>query len=220
MAQPCLTAHWRFINLEGQRFGRWTVLEFAGRQKKKVMWFCRCDCGTISTCASAHLRNGLSRSCGCYKDEVIGSLNRTHGFSKTGTYRIWKAMRDRCNREGSIQYRDYGGRGIKVCERWNSYENFLADMGERPSRKHSIDRYPDIDGNYEPGNCRWATVTDQARHKRSSRMLEFRGETRCLAEWAEITGISEKVIGARLRVLNWTVEQALSMPARPFHRRS
>jgi len=120
-------------------------------------------------------------------------------------------MRERCANPRSRSYADYGGRGIGVCERWAKFENFLADMGERPSRAHSLDRFPNADGNYEPGNCRWATPTKQARNRRNNKVLAFGGKSMCIAEWAEVVGINRLTLQRRLR-LGWSIESTLTTP--------
>ncbi len=148
--------------------------------------------------------------------ETAGGLNAK--YLKTGEYRLWKGMIHRCHNTNAPNYPQYGGRGICVCERWrNSLEAFLADMGERPSMEHSLDRYPDQNGNYEPGNVRWATHQQQQRNIRSNVNLTLNGETLCLSEWAARTGINDSTIADRLRK-GWTTEQALTTPPRTFNR--
>ena len=138
----------------------------------------------------------------------------THGLSKTREFRVWVAMRSRCMSPQDPAYPDYGGRGIKVCERWDEFEVFLSDMGYRPSDKHSIDRYPDNDGNYEPGNCRWATVRQQSRNRRTSTHITANGTTKTLVEWSEATGLKRSTIQRRIKKLGWPVDQALFTPVR------
>jgi hypothetical protein len=156
------------IDITGQRFGRLVVIEDAGRTKVgRVIWFCRCDCGGRTTVEGVLLRNGNTKSCGCGQSPFI------HGHSRRGmwspTYFSWQKMLQRCNNPNSDRYKYYGARGIIVCERWlHSFENFLADMGERPP-KRSIDRINN-NGNYEPGNCRWATQSEQVRNSRRHKL--------------------------------------------------
>ena len=162
-------------DIRGLRFGRWLVVGSAPvRLAGITKWACRCDCGTERMVAGGHLRGGRTNSCGCYNREVAGrrALERstTHGHSPRGKaspeYRAWRSMLNRCDHPCVNSYERYGGRGITVCSRWReSFEAFLADMGPKPSPKHSVDRI-DNDGNYEPGNCRWATPIEQAQHKR------------------------------------------------------
>ena len=135
-----------------------------------------------------------------------------HGRSRTSLHNTWCTMIERCTNPKSGKWSVYGGRGIRVCERWLTFELFLADMGERPSAKHSLDRI-DVDGDYEPGNCRWATQREQQRNRRNNHIVEYRGERACLAEWAERTGIRHHTILYRLRS-GWSVDEALTRPVR------
>lgn len=153
-------------DITGDVFGGWTVLRFAGSRKvdgiSRRFWECRCVCGATSEILSTSLFNGNTKSCGCLKIES----QTTHGRSQTPEYRTWAHMHQRCTNPKHKRFADWGGRGIKVCDRWQSFEAFLEDMGERPSAGHSIDR-ENNDGNYEPGNCRWATRSQQQSNKRS-----------------------------------------------------
>ncbi len=204
------------INLTGCRFGRWVVMSYAGFQKGAAHWNCRCDCGHEVAVSASNLRSGASVSCGCYKTEC--QRNRvTHGHARIGkitrTYRAWYNMKTRCNNSTNKNFPDYGGRGVSVCDRWqSSFANFLEDMGECPP-KHEIDRI-DVNGHYEPGNCRWVMHIVNVRNTRANRILEFRGQSHCITEWAEIIGIQESTIRARLRY-GYSVDEALSMPVRP-----
>ena len=131
-------------------------------------------------------------------------------MSKTTTYKSWCHMKERCLNEGNQDYPDYGGRGIQVCDRWLSFENFYADMGEKPRGRYSIDRL-DTDGGYEPSNCRWATDKQQARNKRNNRAIEFNGRTQLLVEWSQETGVRQETIRYRLKH-GWSVADALYTP--------
>ena len=130
-------------------------------------------------------------------------------FKENSKYQIWQAMRRRCNNPSDAGYERYGGRGINICSRWQEYPAFLEDMGRRPNASYTIERN-DNDGNYEPGNCRWATRTEQARNRRSNRMLTFNGISLCLEEWAARIGIKRTTLRQRLDVLNWPLERALA----------
>lgn len=174
----------KLIDLMGMRFGRLLVLR-KGAPKK---WFCRCDCGVERDVTAAGLRAGIANSCGCVKGERIGNLNRKHMMSNTRAQRVWSDMRRRCRDPNRADFRYYGGRGIKVCERWeNSLAAFIADMGEPPDGM-TLDRISP-DGDYEPGNCRWMSVADQQRNKRSNVTTTWRGKVVCMAEIATATGL-------------------------------
>ena len=152
-------------DLSGQRFGRLVALEPIGKDKhNQVMWKCRCDCGKECVVIGHSLICGNTRSCGCLQKEIVGTLKRTHGMSCSSTYLSWHNMIQRCENPKAINFQNYGGRGIKVCESWHKFENFLTDMGERPPGK-TLDRI-DNDGAYESGNCRWSTHHEQNMNQR------------------------------------------------------
>jgi hypothetical protein len=157
----------RGIDITGQRFGQSVVIGQAPKRGSSLMWECACDCGERFVTRGSSLRGG-TRSCGCANRAAIRAATLTHGASKTPTYRSWKCMRNRCDSSLAPNYALYGGRGIRICDRWQSFENFLADMGERPAGT-SLDRI-NPDGDYEPNNCRWATAKQQSRNRRNSRL--------------------------------------------------
>ena len=152
-----------------------------------LVWPCRCDCGNLTKVRGDHLKNKNTSSCGCKARNCIG---KTHGLTGSRTYRIWAQMKNRCLNSSNKDYKYYGARGITVCERWRTFENFLEDMGEAP-HELTLDRHPNPGGDYEPGNCRWATMKEQNRNRRSHVMLTHEGKTQCLSAWAEELGISE-----------------------------
>lgn len=197
--------------LSGLKFGRWSVIGMADRVG---YWECVCECGTRRDVKGENLSGGRTRSCGCLQREIMAQ-RRTHGASSGGKttveYNTWIHIRDRCQNPNCKAYPYYGGRGIKVCERWDaSFEAFLSDMGERPSAKHSIERI-EVDGDYEPGNCRWATKLEQARNKRSNCLVECNGEMVPMSVAAEFNRIPYKTVASRLSK-GWSRERAVSEP--------
>lgn len=199
----------RAENLVGQKFGLLTVIDTAPNQGTYRRWRCRCDCGVELEARGGNLQTGNTKSCGCAKRALIAKLSRTHGMAnRSAEYFIWKGMRERCNTKSHSSYARYGGRGIRVCERWNSFEAFLSDMGPRPSSDYSIERN-DNNGHYEPGNCRWATAIEQANNTRNSRRITAFGKTQTLARWSLDTGINKSTIALRIQT-GWSIEDALS----------
>lgn len=201
----------------GQKFGRWTVLSFAGVTKEASRWACRCDCGTERVVAQRQLILGRSGSCGCLKREIraaaLRALRTTHGMSESPEFNTWTLILGRCCNPNNAAFSRYGGRGILICDRWKgSFQAFLEDVGPRPSPEHSIDR---IDNNrgYEPSNVRWATRLQQARNKRSNRILTMGGESLPVSVWAERYGLLGGAIRARIDKLGWGIQRAITTPS-------
>ena len=209
------------MDMNGQRYGMLTVIGHApdglksGRLKGRYRL--RCDCGNEVERFGVDVRNGHVKSCGCAKLAILRQSHVTHGASSMGertlTYKTWTAMHARCRDKNHVGYAEYGGRGIRVCERWHGpdgYANFLADVGERPSVAHSIDRL-NVGGDYEPGNVRWATVEEQAINKRTTRWIEACGQRLTLQQWADRIGISAGTLHYRL-ASGWPESLAVTAP--------
>jgi hypothetical protein len=194
----------------GEMYGRWRVTGYAGKRGRKHYWECECGCGRKRPVSHDDLRSGQSRGCGCVKAKPPQRLPDPNAMTARPEYVIWLNMRARCRNPKSLYYHRYGGRGIKVCDHWlRSFASFLEDVGPRPSKKHSLDRV-DNDGDYAPGNCRWATRYEQARNRVDNHRLTFNGETKLLCVWAEELGISEATLRSRLGRLGWTLERAMT----------
>lgn len=201
----------------GDTFDRLTVLEklpYERSSGKDVFFMCRCSCGALRKVGCHSLSSGKAKSCGCLSRDRIANQSRKHGLAKRGAlhpeYHIWSQMRDRCGNPDHKQWKNYGGRGITVCERWHEFANFIADMGKRPAGM-SLDR-KDNSAGYSRENCRWATTSQQSRNTRSNRMLEFNGTKKCLVDWATDLGINPSSLHERLS--KWPIDRALSTPRR------
>ena len=197
----------KLIDIANSRFGRLVVKSRVFREgSKSAYWLCVCDCGNETEVDGCALRDGSTRSCGCLaKDLLI-----THGKTKSIEYRTWANIKARCYNKNNTCFKNYGGRGIAVCNRWkNSFEKFLSDMGQRPSPEHSIDRI-DNDGNYEPSNCRWATRTEQANNCRSNTFYELDGESLTLAQWGKKLNINDGTLRNRVYKYGWSIKRALA----------
>ena len=214
-------------DLTGRRFGMWEVLAHRPKGRKCRHWECRCDCGVVKVVSGDNLKAGLSVNCGCQrKIKMLGNtISLIHGRRSGGRlspeYTTWNSLKRRCSNLHEKAYKNYGGRGIKVCDRWlrgtkelSAFECFLQDMGPRPSPELSIDRINN-DGNYEPSNCRWATVMEQANNRRAprreGRQIVFKGESRNISEWERLLGLPAGLVCKRV-YKGWTDEEALSTP--------
>lgn len=196
----------RIKDLSGQTFGQLHVIAFAGtglKGTRGAWWRCLCTCGNETVVRGSILKR--ITSCGCHV-MVHGPGAMAHWRE----YVVFIGMWNRCTNPNTKQWADYGGRGITVCGRWKNFQAFLEDVGPRPSPRHTLDRYPNNNGNYEPGNVRWATRTQQARNSRHVRLLTCHGLTMSIVEWVEYLGISRSTLEKRL-ASKWPLERALTV---------
>ncbi len=200
------------IDMTGQRHGRLSVIEMAGHNKhRQRLWRCVCDCGETTEVLGFLLRYEQTRSCGCLAREAIASVNKKHGKSKSQIWSMHRSMMDRCYLQTSTAYKNYGGRGITVCKRWHDFENFYADMGDKP-KGMTLERM-DNDGPYTPDNVRWASYKDQANNRRSNVVLEFEGKKQTMQQWSDEMGLKIQTVWARLN-RGWSVDRALTEEVR------
>lgn len=196
------------IDISGQRFGRWVVIE---RGERKSYWLCRCDCGTIKEVYGGSLKNGHSPSCGCKK--------RKHGYEGTKVYRLWSYMKERCFSPQHKSYDTYGGRGITVCDEWLDPKTFIEwalANGYEEGTELTLDRI-DPNGNYEPNNCRFATVLEQQNNRRNNHIVTIKGETKTIAEWAREYNMGPKTLRHRIMV-GWAEEDLLN-PVKEYRKK-
>ena len=193
----------------GTSFGRLTVISIAGRSSNNQLKYkCQCLCGQTTIVRKSNLTDGHTKSCGCYRRELGHIKNLSHGGVGSDAYGIWESIKKRCCNPKSKNWENYGGRGITICDRWkDDYGLFLKDMGERPFKGAQIDRIDNNKG-YEPENCRWTTSKNNNRNRRNNTMIEFKGQSRCLAEWAEIMGLKQGTLLNRIRK-GWAMEDAM-----------
>lgn len=211
-------------DLTGQKFHLLTVISEANRKSPRVRrWACLCECGQIKIVNQPDLKSGNSRSCGCLQQEHRKKVSRfarktQGGLSSHSLFTTWRNMMNRCYKSHDKNFKNYGARGITVCDRWHQFENFIADMGEKPFPKATIER-KDNNGNYCPENCVWATRTIQTRNKRNTRKVQYQGEERSLAELAELAGVPLRNVRERIDRNGWDIERALTTPVAPSLRR-
>jgi len=194
------------VDLTGRRFGKLVVLKLGARRNEARVWICLCDCNTTTSVIGRNLGNGHTRSCGCarvHHGEYAGDSLPSPELA------AWRAMIARCSNPKNRVWHNYGGRGIRVCDRWSgSFKNFLSDMGRRPSDRHSIDRVNN-DGNYEPSNCRWALAVEQSNNRRGIKRIVVGDVALSAPEWSRITGIHKDTIHGRIE-RGWDPELAVS----------
>lgn len=203
----------------GKRYNKLTIIKrvddkpYGNQGRVRAMFLCRCDCGVIKEIDWDSLKRGATVSCGCHKNKISGDRFKTHELSNTPEYISWKNMKARCYNKSNTSYKNYGGRGITVCDSWlNSFENFYRDMGEKPSPELSLERR-DVNGNYERSNCYWATNTVQANNKTNNIYIEFNGVCKTLSEWSLSTGLPYDVLKRR-KSRGWSVEDLLTKPVK------
>lgn len=208
----------RLIDLTGQRFGELVVLERGESRKSRcghprTMWVCRCDCGEQTVVDSNSLKRGSTVTCGKHKSKNYILSRKTHGMSKTRIYKEWASIKNRCNNPNAIDYERYGGRGITVCKEWlddfMNFYNWAMANGYRDDL--TIDRI-NVDGNYEPSNCRWATNDVQVNNKRTNHFLQYNEKTQTIAQWSRETGIDKNTLISRVDRYGWSVKEALTTP--------
>ena len=213
----CLTSE----NLVGMKFGRLTVMDRESPKSKKTkgLWVCKCECGNVIKVNTSDLKSGNTTSCGCKRKETLRQLRTKHGESNTRLYNVWSDMKKRCYNTKNVDYKNYGGRGITVCDEWMDFQNFyewaIANGYDEtaPRGQCTIDRI-DVDGCYEPENCRWVDRYIQMNNKRNNRILTYNGESHTLAEWCEIVNVPYSCLKSRLNKLHWSVEKTLTTPTR------
>jgi len=200
----------KFIDITGKIFGRLTVLSRAKSRSGATMWNCRCECGKALGVLAGNLMRGTSLSCGCLRAEVSAERLTIHGGTSGPTYRTWTGMKDRCKNPSHLSWKYYGGKGVTIAERWMDFQNFLEDMGDKPSPDHTIDRI-DLKGNYTPENCRWATLEEQGNNKSNNRYITVGCCTLTTAQWTKERGFLKPTIHTRL-ARGWSERDAVMKP--------
>lgn len=222
----------KFRDLSNQRFGKLLAVSLAGKNPQgKALWLCQCDCGNQKIIRQTSLTSGDTTSCGCHRIAISkinikgaaykhGQSQRRGEFAKE--YSAWAHMIQRCYDKNSKDYKSYGAQGISVCNRWrfgednkSGFECFLEDVGPSTTKDHSLDRFPNISGNYEPENCQWSTRKEQAQHTKRNMWITYQGKTLLSNDWARLSGIDPHTIRMRIN-RGWSAEEALTIPIRPY----
>lgn len=198
------------LDLTGERFGSLTVQHFTERRGSQAMWLCRCDCGREAVKSLGNLRSGHTKSCGCMRSIVTSERKTTHGMCGSPTHKSWQSMLTRCMNQRNSKFKDYGARGIKVCDAWLTFDGFFSDMGVRPLGT-TLGRI-DNNGDYTPSNCEWQTITKQARNKRNTALFTHQGKSATIPEHCEQLGLNTSTVRSRIYTYGWTVDRALSTP--------
>jgi hypothetical protein len=187
----------RIKDIRGKKVGRLTVLSYVRSNRKETIWLCKCECGNTFEARGADINSEHTKSCGCLRLDAFRKTITKHSLYDAPEYSIWQGIKDRCSNPNSHAYLRYGGRGITVCDRWQtSFSSFLSDMGPRPTMNHGIDRI-DNDGPYAPDNCRWATNKQQCNNLRKNIFITHDGETHTLSEWADILHVKYSSFASR-----------------------
>lgn len=203
----------RKVQMIGNTYGRLEVIEEAGTVGKQLTFLCKCSCGNTKVVKGNSLRTGNTKSCGCLQKETFSATITKHSKRYSPEYNIYYNMVARCYNRDNSHYKNYGGRGITMCDTWrDSFEAFYKDMGERP-KGMTIDRI-DNDKGYSPDNCRWASTIEQGRNKSTNFNITYKGVTRCMAEWSQHLGINHGTLRNRILRNNWSVEKAFTTPVR------
>lgn len=197
------------VDITGNVFGRLTAIRRVQSPTRDQVWLFQCACGTTKEIMKASVTKGSTKSCGCLAHEIHVSLATKHGMSKTPEYCAWKHLNGRCNNPNNKAFKNYGGRGIRVY--YSSFDEFLGDVGTRPSPKHSVDRI-NVNGHYEVGNCRWATPAQQVANRRCVRNITRNGVTKPLSIWSRQMGFDGGLLRSRIVDLGWTIDEAFSEP--------
>ena len=203
----------RLLDLTGKRFGRLTVVSRAENSKSgKTRWHCKCDCGNECVVHGDSLKSGNTKSCGCVRREYNHNKATTHGMSGTPLFAVWWAMISRCKNPNNKSYKNYGGRGIRVCDEWTHSSKFFEwAIKNGYAEGLTIERI-DVNRGYEPNNCKWIPKEEQARNKTNNRMIEINGERKCLAQWCEEYSVDYFMVHQRICKLGWSPEKALNTP--------
>ena len=201
----------KIIDLTGQRFGRLVVVKRVDNKGQHPAWLCKCDCGNECIVTGSHLKSGHSQSCGCLQKERTSKSRKRHGLCDSRQYSIWTNMKSRCSNQEDHAYKYYGGRGITVCDEWKSdFQAFYYwAMANGYQDNLTLDRI-DVNGNYEPSNCRWVSMKEQSLNKRSNHLITYNGETLTITQWADRLGIDKMVLFARINDYHWDIEKALT----------
>lgn len=198
----------RMIDISGKKYNRLTAIKPIGRRKSgNYIWLCKCECGKFCEVEGSLLRSGKQLSCGCYISERITKMNTKHNGFGTRLYEIWRQMHRRCYGEFQQSYKDYGGRGISVCDEWHDFSVFREWAYKNGySETLTIDRI-DVNGNYKPSNCRWATMKQQANNRRSNHTIKYIGVSHTISEWADILGVNQTTLWKKLQMNNWDLSK-------------